>query len=95
MDIWPPLSIAITYFVHDSCQKSEDIVAALEHHECVSEISFEGLTSSNIEWLAKAMPEPFPVLTSLELFLSRASVSMPVLVSVLSDVFLGGNVPSL
>lgn len=95
LDIWPPLPIAITYFVHDSCQESEDIVAALEHHDRVSETSFEGLTSSNVEWLAKAMLEPFPVLTSLKLFPSRAYVSVPVPVPVLPDAFLGGNAPSL
>lgn len=94
-DIWPPLPIAITYFVHDSCQESEDIVAALEHHDRVTEISFEGLTSSNVEWLAKAMLEPFPGLTSLELFPSWAYVSVPAPVPVLPDAFLGGNAPSL
>lgn len=95
LDIWPPLPISITYFVHDSCQGSEEIFAALEHRDRVSEISFAGLTSSNIEWLAKAMLEPFPALTSLELFLSRDFSLAPVPVPVLPDAFLGGNAPSL
>jgi F-box-like len=88
LDVWPP---ALPIIIDESRPRlplsGANIIAALEHHDRVSEIFLD--TTSNVsKRLCKVMKKPYPVLTSLHL---RISKSAPVF----RDTFLGGSAPRL
>jgi len=80
--VWPPLPIFIRDWGHSNSDMN-DIVAALEHNDCVCGIRLWRVTDLELE----GMQEPFPELTELELL----SESGPV--PVVPDSFLGGYPP--
>jgi hypothetical protein len=93
LDIWPPFPICITCVPLDriDAQGEENIIAALEQRDRVSEIVLLGPTGTafKLERFTAVMEEPLPVLTHLCL-LSSDMTKM-----VLSEAFLGGSAPRL
>ena len=68
LNVWPPLPITIRYSPTHEGQRGEDnIIAALENRDRVSEISFAELTSSVLEQFSPAMEASFPILRFLRL----------------------------
>jgi hypothetical protein len=88
LDIWPVLPLEIKYYRVDTWEEQDDVIAALEHHDRVREITI-GVSNTVWETLAAAMQVPFPELTSLSL--GSVDKSGPVL----PDSFLGGSAPRL
>ncbi|KAI9512641.1 hypothetical protein F5148DRAFT_792449 [Russula earlei] len=91
LDMWPNLPLVIS---HDGTadlppELADNVIAALERTNRVSEIWIFRVPSSLVKRFAAAMQEPFPALTHLS-FLSDGS-SAPVLPS----SFLGGHAPRL
>jgi len=91
LDIWPALPIVIAARDMQSKEDFTNIIAALRHHNRVckiyySNIQFQGCLLKEFA----AMDEPFPALTSLELY-SVQEQNVPVL----PDSFLGGFAPRL
>jgi len=86
LDIWPPFPIAITCFpFHTVDEEGEDnLVAALEHRDRISDIHIVDPDGSSLERLVVAMQEPLPALTNLYL---GSFFGGPL---VLPDAFLGG-----
>jgi len=91
LDIWPPFPIAITCFpFHTVDEEGEDnLLAALEHRDLISDIHIFDPKGSSVERLVVAMQEPLPALTNLYL---GSSYRGPL---VLPDPFLGGYAPRL
>jgi len=91
LDIWPPFPIAITCFpFHTVDEKGEDnLLAALEHRDRISDIHIFDPDGSSVERLVVAMQEPLPALTNLYL---GSFFGEPL---VLPDAFLGGYAPCL
>ncbi|KAH9981608.1 hypothetical protein BJV74DRAFT_952934 [Russula compacta] len=91
LDIWPALPIVIRclpgHVNGDKCE--ENIVAALEQHERISEI-YLYVPNSVLARFAAVMQEPLPALTRLHLKASKAETA-----TVLPEEFLGGSVPGL
>ncbi|KAH9970485.1 hypothetical protein BGW80DRAFT_1562159 [Lactifluus volemus] len=88
LDVWPRVvPIVIKESRLQLPLRGANIIAALEHHDRVSEIHLT-ITSTLLKRLNKAMKKPYPVLTHLRL---RSSMSAPVL----RDTFLGGSAPRL
>ena len=92
LDIWPPsfsLAIICSPF-HTVDKKGEDnLAAALEHRDRISDIHIVDPKGSSVQRLVVAMQEPLPALTTLyigSLFQGRL---------VLPDTFLGGYAPRL
>ena len=93
LDIWPALPIVIAARDIQSKEDLTNIIAALRHHNRVckiyySNIQFRGCLLKEI--ITVAMDEPFPALTSLELY-SDQQQNVPVL----PDSFLGRYAPCL
>jgi len=65
---------------------ADNIIYALGHHDCMSQIFLENLPLSVLHRLVPMMQESFPTLTCLEIYLMD---SEPLLV--LQDSFLGGS----
>ncbi|KAI0298209.1 hypothetical protein BC826DRAFT_119745 [Russula brevipes] len=90
LDIWPVLPLVIYYHRVGTWEVPDSvIIAALEHHDRVREISLGLVPNSVWETLAAAMQVPFPELTSLSLWSKDRSVPA------LPDSFLGGSAPRL
>jgi hypothetical protein len=99
LDIWPLLPIVVDVFIGEVWDKSngpvepvdwgkDNIIAALEHNDCICQIEFSEFPSSQSEKVLLAMHRPFPALTLLELeFVDETPVQ--------SDLFLGGFAPHL
>ncbi|KAH9970912.1 hypothetical protein BGW80DRAFT_1253730 [Lactifluus volemus] len=88
LDVWPQgLTIVIEESRFRLPLSGANIIAALEHHDRVSEINLI-TTSTILNQLNKVMKKPYPVLTSLRL---RIWKSAPVL----RNTFLGGSAPRL
>jgi len=87
LEIWPPIPISLRY--GPTIWGDENIIAALEHRDRVSDILFYWEKIPELERFAAVMQEPFPALTSLMV----ASHGYPALV--LPEAFLGGSAPSL
>jgi len=90
LDIWPALPIVI---LANNIQSKEDVtnvIAALRQHNQVCKIAYlhEQFQDPVLEEFA-AIDEPFPALTSLQLFSYAQNVP------VLPDSFLGGSAPRL
>ena len=94
LDVWPPLPLVITSFMHPRDCPMEDvdnIVAVLEHRNRVCQIQIGNLSSSHLETVLAEMQEPFPELTYLELGCCSYGEIVPVALAVLPDSFLGGS----
>jgi hypothetical protein len=91
LNVWPPLPIIIRYSpTHEEGQRGEDnIIAALEHRDRVSEIRFSELTSAVLDQFSSAMEASFPVLQFLRLESFDESVTD------LPDTFLDGSAQRL
>ena len=87
LDVWPPLPIEIASWDSESYDV-DNIIATLEHPDRVRNIFIINLTCSQLERLVPMMQEPFPVLTSLQLWAGETTPALP-------DMFLGGSAPRL
>jgi hypothetical protein len=88
LDAWPVLPIVIWDW--SPTRAVDNIIAALEHNDRVCQIELGGVPSLLLEEVLAAMQEPFPALTSLQLW-SKDDDEAPVI----SDSFLGGSAPRL
>jgi hypothetical protein len=90
LDTWPALPIVIVARAIKSKEDATNIIAALRHHNRVCKILYhnEGFQDPLLKEFA-AIDEPFPELTSLNLFSFTQNVP------VLPDSFLGGSAPRL
>jgi len=91
LDVWPPFPIAITCFPFHTIDKEgeDNLVAALEHRDRISDIHIFDPDGSSVERLVVAMQEPLPALTNLYLgSFFRGPLVLP-------DAFLGGYAPHL
>lgn len=90
LDIWPPFPITVicrSLSAEDE-QGVENITAAVERIDRVSQIVIDEIDDSAFERLIPAMDEPFPVLTDFCLESSEMSTVLP-------ERFLGGSAPLL
>jgi hypothetical protein len=90
LDIWPPSLPIIVDNAHSHSDEDDNLIAALERRGRVCIISIEGLTHHQLERLATAMQEPFPLLTHLYLESKEATVA-----PTLPATFMGGSAPRL
>ena len=90
LDIWPALPIVIVALDRRYKEDVTNVIAALRHHNRVCRIYFSDVQfqDSLLKEFA-AIDEPFPALTSLELFSFGQNVP------VLPNSFLGGSAPQL
>ena len=95
LDIWPPFPIAITNGygysrLGESKKDSENLIAAIEHRDRISEIHINDpdISECVLENLVSVMQEPFPALRH---FYYDAVVAAPDL----PETFLGGSAPCL
>jgi hypothetical protein len=88
LDVWPR---GFPIIIRESRSRlplsGANIIAALEHHDRVSEIDLV-TTSALLKRLCKVMNKPYPILTRLRLLNSKSA-------PVLRDTFLGGSAPLL
>ena len=93
LDIWPALPLIIRcherYDLGVRVGKVDNILAALERHDRVREITVKGIRSSDLEMALVAMQQPFPELT--QLILKPHFKTVPLV----PDSFLCGSAPSL
>lgn len=92
LDIWPPLPIVIRYWLYSTSNSTFPILNAittLEHHDRICQIQLSHLTRPLLDMLATAMQEPYPALTTLELWSDDETAI------ILPDTFLGGFAPRL
>ena len=94
LGVWPALPIAVWdgYFRKPQMEDVDNIVAALEHYDCIYDINV--ILDSNAflaGHVAILMHVPFPTLKNL----SMATYIGMVPASVLPDSFLGGSAPRL
>jgi hypothetical protein len=89
LDIWPRLPIIVLGGHKPSIHGVDNLVAALEHNDRISEISLYRLSSSESKKVLAVMQQPFPALTRLAL----GSNDGTALVDPAS--FLGGSAPRL
>jgi len=88
VDVWPALPIVIRVVKFQEANL-DNVIAALEHNDRVSEIFIEGVSNSAMERIGAAMQRPFPSLTDLYL----GSFDEPP--AVLPDMLLSGSAPHL
>jgi hypothetical protein len=88
LDVWPR---GFPIIIRESRSRlplsGANIIAALEHHDRVSEIDVI-TTSALLKRLCKVMNKPYPILTRLRLLNSKSA-------PVLHNTFLGGSAPLL
>ena len=91
LDVWPPLPIIVMCVPwHTVDEKGvENVIAALEHRDRISQIYILSAQISALQKLVAAMEQPFPVLTHFQL--TSTDGSLPVL----PETFLGGSAPCL
>ena len=90
LDIWPPFPI--TVYLPYPCpvlDEVENIIAALECHDRISDIVIYDIRGPDLEKLVTVLHEPLPVLTAI--YLGSSDQSVPVL----PETFLGGSSPLL
>jgi F-box-like len=98
---WPALPIAILHtakpIYRPGAKSVDDIIAALEHNNRVSDIKLSDVPSWQLERLVAAMQKPFPELTSLDISAAsneqhyRGGTPPPIF----PDSFLPGSAPCL
>jgi len=91
LGIWPRIPISLRYHPSLRHGRDENIIAALEHRDRISDITFYWHTIPEPDRLAAVMQEPFPALTSLVLSSFRSQE----LVLILPEAFFNGSAPSL
>ena len=91
LDIWPPFPLIICNFDEEPGEV-DNIIAALEHNDRVSQIYLNCLSILQLEHIADsaAINEPFPELTDLALCVIGDKPG-----PILPDSFLGGTAPRL
>ena len=90
LDIWPALPIVLWQHDHLAWDtNSDNIMAALEHHNRVCEIKLWDASSSQLEKVLAVVKDPFPALTSV-LLRSRSEIAHAI-----SNSFLSGSAPRL
>ena len=94
LDIWPPFPIAVICSPFDTVDEKgeENIVAALEHRDRISDLDLFDEAGISLKRWVVAMQEPLPALTNL--YLGTFHEEPPV-GPVLPDGFLGGYAPRL
>jgi len=90
LDAWPALPISICSMPEDDDPDGDDIIAALEHRERITEVDLSGLSGPQVETCVTLMQENFPILRTLSL---ECDAETPT--PVISDTFLGGCAPRL
>jgi hypothetical protein len=88
VDVWPPLPIVVRSSGHEA-PVVDNLVAALEYNDRISEINLYNMSSSQFERVSRAMHQPFPALEHLNLGFNEETA----LVDPAS--FLGGSAPRL
>ena len=90
---WPALPIVIWDNDHEKWEV-DNIIAALEHRDCICEIDLHTIQGSQLESVLAALQQPFPELTSLILSSIRRGEFQiwprRDIVQVQTDSFLGG-----
>jgi hypothetical protein len=92
LDIWPALPICIEYGGEERGISSDDednIIAALQHPDRLSDIQFYSITGSQLGRIAAAMQGPTPILTYLKIISEDGNGP------VLPSGILGGSAPQL
>ena len=94
LDIWPPFPIAVICSPYPTVDEKgeENIFAALEHRDRISDISLFDEGGISLKRWVVAMQEPLPALTFLYLGTLH---NEPLVDPVLPDGFLGGYAPRL
>ena len=92
LDIWPPFPIAIHFSPCDHPDDIENVVAALQQPDRITDIRFDSLTRSDLMRYPVMMKRQFSVLKYLSLGWVKMMGDDEV---VLPDGFLGGSAPSL
>ena len=95
LDIWPPFPIIVRWSILNAPRPAdekgvENIIAAIERRDRISDIYIIGVHGSALEKLVAVMHEPLPILTD---FCLTSMDESPV--PVLPNTFLGGSAPSL
>jgi hypothetical protein len=88
LDVWPLLPIVVKVYTIDKWDNG-NIIAALEHHDRISELVIFDIPSSETERALAALQKPFPALTYLQFEFETE------LAPVLPASFLGGSAPAL
>jgi len=90
LDIWPPFPITVIFrsLSAEDERGVENIIAAVERIDRVSQIVIDQIDDSALEKLIATMHEPFPGLTDFCLESSEMSAVLP-------ESFLGGSAPLL
>jgi hypothetical protein len=88
LDVWPALPLLIDDSP-DGTEGFDNIMAALEHHNRVHEISLTYIPSSHLEDVLDTLQEPFPELTNLVLWCDELNKTM----QVVPHPLLGGSAP--
>jgi len=90
LDVWPALPISIRSKLKGDDPDGDDIIAALEHRERITEVDLSGLSGPQLESCVALMQEPFPILRTLSLECDPETTTL-----VIPDTFLGGCAPRL
>ena len=89
LNIWPPFPIAVIKpFSLEEKINVENLIAAMEHRNRISEIHIDDILGSELEKLAPVMQEPFPTLRYFHLDTLMMGLGLP-------ETFLGGSAPCL
>jgi F-box-like len=86
LDIWPALPLIICGNRRERKDGVDNIIAALEHSDRVSQLSVFEISNFHLKKVLAAMQVPFPELTRMELHSYGP---------ILPDTFLGGSAPRL
>jgi hypothetical protein len=91
LNTWPalPLSLSANLGTKDANANEDDIIDALEHHECLAGIHLGVCKRTQLEKCIALMQKPFPALRSLE-FEGDEEIEF-----VIPDAFLGRSAPLL
>ena len=73
----------------------DNIIAALQHSDCVFRVSLWDIANPQLEQISAAMQQPFPELTDLALFAPFPSNDHDETAPIIPDLFLGGSAPCL
>jgi hypothetical protein len=91
LGVWPSLPIIMKYYDPPASDVA-NVLAALEHHDRLCEVTLWDVPSPQLEEFSAVMKEPSPALTHLWLK-SNDDEAAPV--HVIPDSFLGGSAPRL
>ena len=89
LDIWPPFPIAVISPFSAYERNVENLIAAIEHRDRISEIHIDDILGPELEKLASVMQKPFP---NLRHFYHNSNLLIAL---ALPETFLGGSTPCL